>query len=80
MVDADYFFKGGLAASFGATYAFDDMVFVRAGYRYGGQTVVPSFASIGAGVKFIGIKLDLAYLIASEALGNTLALSLGHTF
>ena len=80
MVDADYFFKGGVAAAFGATYAFDDMVFVRAGYRYGGQTVVPSYASIGAGVKYMGIKLDLAYLIASEALGNTLALSFGYTF
>ena len=80
MVDADYFFKGGVAAAFGATYAFDDMVFVRAGYRYGGQTVVPSYASIGAGVKYMGIKLDLAYLIASEALGNTLALSLGYAF
>jgi hypothetical protein len=35
---------------------------------------------VGAGVKFIGLKLDLAYLIGSGAAANTLALSLGYTF
>lgn len=80
MLDADYFLKGGVAAAFGAGYTFNDLVTVRAGYRYGGKTVVPSFASLGAGVKFMGIKLDLAYLIASGPIANTLALSLGYTF
>jgi hypothetical protein len=40
----------------------------------------PTFASVGAGVKFMGIKLDLAYLIGSGAMKNTLALGLGYTF
>jgi hypothetical protein len=35
---------------------------------------------VGAGAKFMGIKLDLAYLIGSGAAKNTLALSLGYAF
>lgn len=80
MVDLDYFFQGGVSASLGAAYVFDDMVTVRAGYRYGGKTVIPSYASVGAGVKFMGIKLDLSYLIASGPIANTLAVSLGYSF
>lgn len=80
LFDADYFLKGGIAASFGAEYAFDNMVFARAGYRYGGATVVPSYASVGAGVKFAGAKLDLAYLLGAGTINNTLALSLGYSF
>ena len=79
-LDADYYFNGGLAAALGAEYTFDGLATVRAGYRYGGNTPVPSYASVGAGAKFMGIKLDIAYLIASGAAKNTLALSLGYTF
>lgn len=80
LLDADYYFSGSFAAAAGAAYTYGDLVTVRAGYRYGGQSPVPSYASVGAGVKFIGLKLDLAYLIASGPAKNTLALSLGYTF
>ena len=33
----------------------------------------------GAGVKFMGLKLDVAYLIGSENMKNTLAVGLGYT-
>lgn len=79
MADGDCYFSGGLAVSVGASYAYDDMIFVRAGYRAGGQTVIPSFLSLGLGVKFAGVRLDLAYLTASS-LSNTLALGLGYSF
>lgn len=79
-LDADYFFKGGFAASVGAEYTFNDLVCARAGYRYGGNTVIPSFASVGLGAKFAGVKLDVAYLVASGAMKNTLALSVGYSF
>ena len=79
-LDADYYFKGGVAAAFGAEYTFNDLATVRAGYRYGGNTPVPSYASVGAGAKFMGIKLDLAYLIASGPAKNTLAIGLGYSF
>lgn len=80
LVDADYYLKEGVAVAAGAGYAFDDMVFVRAGYRYGGNSAVPSYASVGVGVKFFGVKLDAAYLIAAGAMKNTLAVGLGYSF
>ena len=80
LLDADYYFSGWFAAAAGAAYTYNDLVTVRAGYRYGGDSPVPSYASVGAGVKFIGLKLDLAYLIASGPAANTLAVSLGYTF
>lgn len=79
-LDADYFLDGGLAAAVGAEYAMKDMVFVRAGYRYSNNAPMPSFASVGAGVKFIGIKLDVAYVLGSDTIGNTLAVGLGYSF
>lgn len=81
-LDVDYFFSGWLAAALGAGYTFNDMVSVRAGYRYGGDSPMPSFASVGAGVKFSGIKLDLAYLIAGgdSPMKNTLAVGVGYSF
>lgn len=80
MLDADYYLQDGFAASVGAEYAFNGLASVRAGYRYGGNTAVPSYASVGAGIKLIGIKLDVAYLIASGPMKNTLAVGLGYTF
>ncbi len=81
-LDVDYFFSGELAASVGAGYTFNDLVSVRAGYRYGGESPIPSFASVGAGVKVIGIKLDVAYLVAGtdSPMKNTLAVGVGYSF
>ncbi len=79
-VDVDYFFGGALAASVGTGYTFNDLVSVRAGYRYGGESPIPSYASVGVGGKFMGIKLDVAYVIPSGPMANTLALNLGFCF
>lgn len=79
-LDADYYFDGWFAAAAGAGYTFNDFLTVRAGYRYGGDSPLPSYASVGAGVKLLGIKLDAAYLISSGPMKNTLALSLGYAF
>lgn len=79
-VDADYFFDGGLAAAAGASYTFNGLVSFRAGYRYGGKSPYASFASVGAGVHFSGIRLDLAYLLGSDVMKNTLAVGLGYSF
>ncbi len=65
LVDADYYFSGWMAVAAGAAYTYNDLVSVRVGYRYGGESPVPSYASVGAGVKLLGIKLDAAYLISS---------------
>lgn len=79
--DFDLFFTGGIGAGLGAQYDWNKTVFVRAGYHLGtGAAPIPSFASIGLGAKFFGIHIDLSFLTASEALGNTLAIGLGYSF
>ena len=82
LLDADWYFAGALSAAVGAEYNWNRMVSVRAGYRYGGESVIPSYASVGAGVEFIGISLDLAYLIATgdSPMKNTLTFGLGYSF
>lgn len=79
--EADYLFKGSFMASAGLEYGFKDLAFVRAGYHYGsGDIAVPSFASIGLGVKFAGISFDAAFLLASETLGGTMLFRAGYRF
>ena len=79
--DADYFFTGGIGAGLGAQYAWKDMVFVRAGYHLGtDKAPIPSYLSLGAGAKFSGFHLDLCWLTANEALGNTLMFGIGYAF
>ena len=75
----DYYFHSAVSASLGLDFCVADMISVRAGYRYGGKSVLPSFMSLGLGVKFAGVRLDLAYLTASP-LSNTIALGLGYSF
>lgn len=80
VAESDYYFHGCIAAGAGAAYTYNDMLSVRAGYHCGGQSVVPSFASAGLGLKFWGAKIDLAYIFANEIMNNTLAVSLGYSF
>lgn len=77
-LDAEYYMKDGVAVAAGASYTFARLFTVRAGYRYGGNTVLPSFASVGAGFRIFGAGVDLAYLIAgkSSPMANTLSIGL----
>ena len=77
----DYLFSGALMAGLGLEYCIVDIVSVRAGYHYGDAAkALPSFASVGLGVKFAGVHLDAAFLLASKTLGNTLMIGLGYSF
>lgn len=78
-LDADLYFSGGGAAvSAGAHYCWRDMLTVRAGYHLG--AVLPSYASVGLGVKLFGVSIDAAYLLASDTLGGSLLVGLGYSF
>lgn len=81
-VDAEYYMDGGVAVAGGASYTFGKLATVRAGYRHGGNTVLPSYASVGAGVSLLGVHLDLAYLVGvnSSPMANTLCISAGWAF
>lgn len=81
-VDADYYFKDGVAVAGGVSCTIVEMATVRAGYRYGGNTVLPSYASVGAGLCLFGARIDLAYLIAGKdsPFANTLCVGAGFSF
>ena len=79
--EADYQFSGGIMAAGSLEYSIADIVFARAGYHFGTEKApLPSYASLGVGVKLGGIHLDVAYLLASETIGNSLSVGLGYSF
>ena len=80
-LEADYLFSGGMMAGLGAEYCIADIAFLRAGYHYGDPSkALASYASLGLGAVFSGFSLNLAFLTASETLGNTLMIGLGYSF
>lgn len=79
--DADYYLAGGLGGALGAEYGYKEMVFVRAGAHLGGQAApIPTYVSLGAGVKFSGVHLDISFLTLNEIIGNTLTAGIGYEF
>ena len=81
MADADCFFSGNYGVSLGAQFDWNRMVFLRGGYRLASEgCVIPAHAALGAGVQFGGFRLDVSWLTASEALGNTLSVGVGYRF
>ena len=80
-VEADVLFKGGLMAGLGVEYSYKSMLFARGGFHYGDKgKAVPTYASLGLGVRFLGVSLDVAYLTASDVLGNSISFGLGYRF
>ena len=60
-------------AALGTEYAFNQMLFARAGYHFS-SAVAPRFASFGLGFAFKGIGLDAAYLLGPVANAWTVGL------
>lgn len=80
-LDADYFLSGRFTGAVGVQYCALDKFLVRAGYHLGTPgSVLPSFFTLGAGVKLSGVRLDVAYLGGNDLLGNSLSASLAFTF
>ena len=77
---ADYYFSGYLAAGIGAELLYDGMFAVRAGYHYGGESIIPNFASAGLGLHVGEFTLDAAYIFASDALKNSFSICAGVKF
>ena len=77
-LDLYYYLAGKVGAGLGLQYGWNDMVFLRAGYRFGTTgAVLPSFLSVGAGFKYKIVSLNLSYLTANEAIGNTVMIGIG---
>ena len=81
-LDADFYWEGAFATSVGAEYIFKDMISCSAGYRYGGKSIIPSYASLGLGGCVRGISLELAYILplAEVPMSNTLSIAVGYSF
>ncbi|MEG1405522.1 MAG: PorV/PorQ family protein, partial [Alistipes sp.] len=86
-VDAGYYFNPhnirGFQASIGAEYNLMQLVQLRAGYHVGeDKAFYPNYASVGAGVRFMHLRVDFAYLFAKKNtfLRNTYSLSFGFDF
>lgn len=85
--DLGYYFTPdyvrGLQASFGVEYNLMQLFQIRGGYHVGQKKeYYPNYATVGAGVRFLHIKLDFAYIFAarSTALHNTYSISFGFDF
>lgn len=78
--ELSYLFAGAFGAGAGVEYGFRDMVFARAGFHYGSSNKgMPTYASLGLGGKFAGVRIDAAYLLLGN-LTNTLMFTLGYSF
>ncbi|WP_418983839.1 PorV/PorQ family protein [Alistipes sp.] len=85
--DLGYYFTPadvrGFQLSVGAEYNLMQLFQLRAGYHYGERReYYPSYATVGAGVRFLHLRLDFAYLFAKKntVLRNTYSLSFGLDF
>jgi len=72
---AKYFLFGALSAGAGAGVSFNDLVSVRAGYCFGGDSPLPDYLSLGLGVHFWKAHLNAAYLIGEGLADGSVALS-----
>ncbi len=59
--DFNYFLDGGIKAALGGQYTWKDMISIRAGFNTSGSNA-QSFMTAGAGIRFMGAALDLAYM------------------
>ena len=85
--DAGYYYTPvyvrGFQASLGAEYNLMQLFQFRTGYHFGQKDAYyPSYASLGAGVRFMHLRLDAVYLFAkrSTPLHKTFSISFGLDF
>ena len=81
-IDFDYFYAvKAVTFAAGAEYSFNNIAFVRGGYHFGGVgAVLPSFAAVGIGAQYWGVKINASYTFANKDLMNTLTVGLGYCF
>ena len=69
VADAAYqsvFSYNGTAASIGAEYTYNDLISLRAGYRFENESIGASYATVGCGLYLSGISVDFAYALSSN--------------
>ena len=82
-LDGEYDVAGKLSGALGAEYAYNQLLFVRAGYRLSAaNAVIPSHLALGLGVQFAGFRIEAAWMGAASYApkNNTLTFGLGYRF
>lgn len=81
VLEADFFTAGEFSAALGASYTYNDIVSVRAGYHLGDK-IMPSYASAGLGVELFGAHFDVAYLLGAKNTtpGGSIICGIGYSF
>ena len=78
---AEFLSGAGLMGAVGAEYSFKDFAFVRTGVHLGSSSkAIPTFWSVGAGVKYLGIGADVSYSISSATVGNSVSAGISYSF
>ena len=82
MVDEDYYINSKAnAVSFGMEYSFNQIAYVRTGYRLATERApFASHLALGLGAQFAGFRIDVSYITLSEAIGNTISVGIGYRF
>ena len=82
LIDAGLYFKPAVFnGSIGFEYGYDKHYFVRTGRHYCDDGVgVPSYFSMGLGIKFIGITFDAAWNYSGGPMKNNFSLGVGYSF
>ena len=78
--EAGYAFSGSFMAGLGAEYTFVKIVSLRAGFHYGDDTLVPTYASGGLGVQFAGVRLDATWCQPLGGGSGAILAGLGYSF
>lgn len=76
----DCYLSGAVSAGAGAEMIIKDLLSLRMGYNYGGESVIPSFASAGIGLKTAGFEFNAALYLAGKDIGNSISAGLGFCF
>lgn len=75
-----YYLSGALMAGAGVEQTLWETVSLRAGFHYGDEAHVPTYVSLGLGVRIAGVRLDLTCLPPIRSRVTTLAGGLGYSF
>lgn len=86
--ELDFLFSKALMAGVSASWWYKEYAGLSVGYHYGGGKLgggpaplnIPSYFSLGVGAAFKGLHLDLAYLLSTSAIKNTISCTIGYRF
>lgn len=79
--EARYYLAGGFSAGAGAELQLVRLLLIRAGYHYAGEECpLPSYCSIGCGLRLGGVTVDACYVPETPVIGGTYGIGVNLNF